>query len=193
MNFQDAVSHAKRSLAPVVELPSEAERLAALILHFCQEGDGASLQSIVNTSGSQLLSYEALGLAAASLLETDERLPAVLERWVLDVLRGTVVRPPMPKIAKSGWPGANNERDLMIFDAVKDLQKKGLTPSRNAMSPHTSGCDAVSEAMGLLGYPRLSYGTVKKIYEGVGRKIKAGGNPRLGVEISNRLRRSTSL
>ena len=69
ISYADAVDFAFDALVELDNLPSQIDRLAALIVQSCDHEDAASLASVIDESRSQALSFDALSRAAAILIK----------------------------------------------------------------------------------------------------------------------------
>lgn len=193
MEYEEAVEFAMDAMAGINDLPDEADKLAAIVLHFIANGDEASLSDVIELASSQALSYDALLRAVAELLKQERLPPPALRKWVILGLSGKLERPKVPHRFRNGWPGETIERDLMIYEAVCGLIALGINPSENSASgSETSGCHIVSEAARRLGHRRISYHLVRKIYANATRKKASGKDLWVGVDTINALIISTT-
>jgi len=187
ISFSEAVDIAYEMLLEIERLPSEAEKLAALIVHYCAQRDSRSLSSVIDSATDQALSYDALSLAAASLIARDVKLFGPVKEWTRQTLAGLNSRPPVPRRFAAGWPGNQEHRDLLIYDIVVELRNHGIQPTRNTTAAKVSGCDAVADAMILHRQRPCSYSGVRDCFYNLKNRFEGGGNPRLPVSIINRL------
>lgn len=186
-SFADSVDIAFSNLSQLSNLASECEKLAALVVHFCERSDEASLRSVIDASESQALSFDALSLASSSIIRRGDYLPPELASWTAACLAGEKTRPLVAPRFKRGWPGAQAERNLIIYETVRKLEERGVSATRNDSSPKTSACDAVAAAMLLRKASPSSFKDIKKIYMQVKSKIKSGSNPHLPHTLINEL------
>lgn len=193
ITYQEAVDFAYEALEEVSTFPDEVERLAASVLHFCENGDDASLQAVIRAAETQALSYDALSQAAGLILERGEPLPSPLAVWTGRRLSEQIERPKIPARFKRGWPGENQERDLVIYDLVTTFRDFGLTATRNDENKTNglSGCDAVAEAMSKRDLTPNTFRGVKAVYLRVKQEYAAGKRPGLGVSVTNELVKDT--
>lgn len=181
MTFDEAVA-AALEIINAAEFTSEEEKLADFALHFVGIGDHKSLQVMIAAAAlDQRLSYDALTRAAAELLIRGEALPPPLAEFAARALRAPDARPAVPTRFSRGWPGATDERDVMIYDLVNRLCRAGFAPSRNETSPPVSACDVVARAGALSGKCPSAYSTIWKIYSDVKKREKAGRLQRFSV------------
>jgi hypothetical protein len=81
--------------------------------------------------------------------------------WAAEAMLGAIERPP-----QRGRPASVADRDEVIFYAVRTLvHRTNLKPTRNAESKPESACDAVAQALSLLGRRPASYKSVARIWE----------------------------
>lgn len=192
MDYAAAVQLASEILEGVQELPDEADKLSALVLHFLDNEDMPSLNAVIAASERQALSHEALCRATATCLRQGRTMPQQLSEWAAQAILNPESRPARPHIFKKAWPGEATARNIRIYDAVCALQSHGVMPTHNDASPGgTSGCDAVAEALRQAGSNVRSYRTVLKIYADVKGRIESGNDLRVGVETITRLIKST--
>jgi hypothetical protein len=104
MSYTDAVDFAYEALAELDNLPDEIDRLAALIVHFCNREDAASLASVIDAGRSQALSFEALSRAAAILIRKGTALHPALATWTAQRLCGEIERPAISAVSKEDGP-----------------------------------------------------------------------------------------
>lgn len=187
--YQDAVNFAFAALDRIETFPSEADRLAALLLHYFENQDKSGLNSIFRASESQALAFDALSRASAVLVEKGEPLPPRLALWASHRLLDKVKRPKIPNRFKRGWPGEHKERDEFIYILVIKLRDYGISPTRNDAqgSWGESGCDAVAEAMAQRGLTPNTFKGIKKIYTRMNAKYAGGGMPDLGVALTSQM------
>ena len=186
MDFQDAVALATRELVLLKDLPNEAEKLALVIVAMSESGDTQFLQTVIDASQSQALSWDALRLAAADFLRWNS-LPPVLGRWLSDELEGLRPRPAVPRRFRTGWPGATETRNLLLHAVVGLLLAKGLTLTRNDTSAASSASDAVAVAMGHLRERPASHKEIAEIYRSLEARSRAGHDPKLSVAVISQL------
>lgn len=191
MNYKQAVEFAVDALEGFDTLPDEADKLAAMVLHFVEKGEDASYDHVIEASDRQALSYDALSRVVARLLAHGQLPPSRLRAWAVEALTGKRERPKVSPRFKTGWPGQHVERDLMIYDTVVALEARGMLATRNDTTSGGSGCDAVADAARKLGVPRLSYSAVKKVYMKTKRKIANNGDPWVSVDTVNNIIMST--
>lgn len=98
--------------------------------------------------------FEALKIVCAEMLRRHDELPHELANWIADTLVGKVKRPKQ----KGGRPRSSTYQ-AAIWMTVSQLVRWGWTKSRNDVSPSTSACDVVAEAL------TLSFDRVKEIAE----------------------------
>jgi len=186
-SFSDAVDVAFEMLGEITELSDEADKLAAFVFHYCALGDDKSLSEVITAANSQALSYDALTLTAATFITRDMSFPRLLKEWTSQALTGLISRPPVPTRFAAGWPGYQEQRDLLIYDLVVELRSYGIRPTRNTTTGRVSGCDAVADAMILRRQRPCSYSGVRDCYYKVKNCLERGSNPRLPVSILNQL------
>lgn len=162
--FADAVDFAYEALAELDSLPDEADKLAVFIVIYCDNGDDASLQMVIDAARTQALSFDALSRAGAIMVRRGGAIPPLLREWLGQHLSGEIKRPKISSRFKTGWPGATLERDLILHDLVTTFADFGLTATRNDASAPVSGCDAVAEAMARRKLRPQSYKDIKKIH-----------------------------
>ncbi|WP_127562825.1 hypothetical protein [Nioella ostreopsis] len=193
ISFQEAVDFAYEALEEIEGLPNEVDRLAAMVLHFCDNRDDTSLLSVIRAAETQALSYDALSQAAGLILERGQVLPSPLAVWTGRRLADQVERPKIPARFKRGWPGENQERDLVIYDLVAAFRDFGLTATRNDENKTNglSGCDAVAKAMSKRDLTPNTFRGVKAVYLRVKQEYAAGKRPGLGVSVTSKLVKDT--
>lgn len=191
MDFAEAVDFAADKLSVIQQLPTEADKLAAVIVHWSNEGDMGALATVVDAARSQALSRQALRLAGAELIRRGAPLPPVLATWLMDELKSNRKPPKTPPGFRRGWPGEKLERNLLLHAVVVSLREQGIAPTRNDEAPAVSGCDAVSKAIRRLGLKPLSFKHLKEIYGEIEAQYRTGRDPGIGVAVISQLIKDT--
>ena len=118
------------------------------------------LSALVEESGSNPLSYQALQNIVGALRRDDAQIPDELQAWIMDVAEG---KRKFPSAGRGRSPYRNQIRDELIVRAVRIVVDGGLKATRNEASVHESACDAVSQALKEHGI-ELSYDGVAKVW-----------------------------
>lgn len=192
MKFRDAVLFARERLTILHAVPSQARMISDLALDSFNNGRDDILNSLIELSLTQGLSWEATKLTAIELIAQRRELPYPLSNWLIDYLAGEIVEPKRPKRFSRGWPGEHTERDAEIHAVVVDLVAVGFEPAtRGDISSPTSACDAVARAMTELRIPPGSYKEIKRIYTDRKKDIAAGRNIQTPMSVMSELIKDT--
>ncbi|MGV8997291.1 MAG: hypothetical protein ACOH12_10140 [Parvibaculaceae bacterium] len=104
--------------------------------------------------------FDILSTIAAAYLDSGMCVPEMLGHWAADVLLGEKKRP-----ARRGkFEEGTGLRNTAIWLATRRLVHRGMIATRNDASAPTSACDAVAEALKLLGESPTTYASVKRIW-----------------------------
>lgn len=103
--------------------------------------------------------FDAMRLGIAFFLKQKEELPPEAMEWLVQYLRGELSRPKKRVGAKS-----KASRHSRISHIVGELVSKGMIATRNDVSPATSACDAVADALAKLGSEPATFQGVKRIW-----------------------------
>jgi hypothetical protein len=120
----------------------------------------AAISLVIDRADNYALSFDVLTVVAAKYLEADIAMPKVIAQWAAAMMRGEKKRP------KRNGKFANGtlERNTYIWPVTRKLVESGMMATRNDTSPPESACDAVAEALKLIGESPASYGSVKRIW-----------------------------
>lgn len=124
-----------------------------------------SIERLIKIAENNAANFDILSVVAASYIDAGVLMPEALGQWAVAVLQGEKKRPGRHgKFAKG-----TGLRDVCIWETVRRLVKRGMIATRNDASPATSACDAVAEALKLLGESPASYASVKRIWNDLQR------------------------
>ena len=115
------------------------------------------IPELIEVADSERVAWEALEMILKSLRTYGHPIPDELRAWAFDVADGTRVPP-------TGRRRSTAVRNVMIIDTVHTLVGCGLKGQRNEASEEHSACDAVAQALELLGDP-LSDAGVEKVWK----------------------------
>ena len=128
-------------------------------------GSRFPIERMTISAENNAANFDILSVVAASYIDAGVLMPEALGQWAVAVLRGEKKRPGRHgKFAKG-----TGLRDVCIWETVRRLVKRGMIATRNDASPATSACDAVAEALKLLGESPASYASVKRIWNDLQR------------------------
>lgn len=177
MSYREAVRLARGKLERLRDVPDQAEIMAAYALHDYVNGKGENIDTLVELSKTQGLSWDAAKLVAMEFISKGHSLPESLRDWTVAVLAGDVKKPKTPKRFSRGWPGDLIQRDIQIHAVVVELLQEGMPhPMANETSGHHSACHAVADALNELKMGNGKYDTVRKIYQKREDELKQGRN-----------------
>jgi hypothetical protein len=118
------------------------------------------IEQMISRAENNAANFDILAVIAAAYIDAGVLMPKALGQWAMAVLRGEKKRP-----ARHGkFAEGTGLRNLHIWEVTRILVKRGMTATRNDVSPATSACDAVAEALMLLGESPTSYASVKRIW-----------------------------
>lgn len=115
---------------------------------------------MVRNAPNTAANFDIATAIAATYMETGILMPDMLAKWAAAVLRGEQKRP----VRHGKFPEGTGLRNTNIWEVTRILVKRGMTATRNDVSPATSACDAVAEALKEMEESPSSYASVKRIW-----------------------------
>ncbi len=119
-----------------------------------------AISLVIDRADNYALSFDVLAVVAAKYLEADIAMPKVMAQWAAAMMRGEKKRPKR----NSKFANGTLERNTYIWPVTRKLVESGMMATRNDASDPESACDAVAEALKLIGESPASYGSVKRIW-----------------------------
>lgn len=190
IEFQAAVDAALKALEGIETAPDKIRFDAAIIVKAILSGsDDNALAKFVEGASEDSVKWEALAYACAHEIRNGKPLPAILAEWSAQSLTGAIQRSARLKSQSRSLPGDYIVRNLYIHDAVRELVSQGIQPTRSETTNSINACEAVAEALRIIGIPVTSYSKVKAIYERIHRQQQDAGLLRLLVsQLERRVR-----
>lgn len=127
-------------------------------------------ERIVSDAVSDPDAFDALRYGAAQLIAIGQDMSPSIRFWVTKYLHGKIERP-LTGPGSKGKDGLHAE----IFFMVSRLVELGLISTRNDASAPLSACDAVADAIKVLGMKPNSYDRVKVIYREMKKRQRPDG------------------
>lgn len=169
IDFEDAVERCKKlirsgltsGMAPSLD---GKEMLVSMPIPGFRKNIGANMirkepEELIAWAREDGEGYEVAKLAVAFQLERGDPLPDVVQKWLIQDLNGEIEKPPEKTgRKKKEW------FDILVWIAIQSRVNDGMTATRNDVSPPTSACDAVAEALVALGLSPRNYAGVKRIW-----------------------------
>jgi len=123
-------------------------------------GPKIPIEQMISRAENNAANFDILAVIAAAYIDAGVLMPKTLGQWAMAVLRGEKKRP-----ARHGkFAEGTGLRNLHIWEVTRILVKRGMTATRNDVSPATSACDAVAEALKQMEESPSSYASVKRIW-----------------------------
>jgi hypothetical protein len=167
LTFEDAVEIASKRIGRAVHKFSknaEADLLSGILAlrkygGLNRDWDEGAILLLLHDAKRNYWSYLALRFIAFYL---DDRVFPILSDWKRAMLLlGTFQ---VPKRPSGNSPFAKVHRDTLIVSEIRQLERCGFFPTRNAVSEAAeSACDVVVEALGR-AQQRINYKAVEKIW-----------------------------
>ena len=118
------------------------------------------IEQVVRNAPNTAANFDIAAAIAATYVETGIFMPETLAKWAAAVLRGEQKRP----VRRGKFAEGTGLRNIHIWEVARILVKRGMTATRNDVSPATSACDAVAEALKQMEESPSSYASVKRIW-----------------------------
>ena len=118
------------------------------------------IEQVVRNAPNTAANFDIAAAIAATYMETGILMPETLAKWAAAVLRGEQKRP----VRHGKFAEGTGLRNTNIWEVTRILVKRGMTATRNDVSPATSACDAVAEALKQMEESPSSYASVKRIW-----------------------------
>jgi hypothetical protein len=119
-----------------------------------------AIEQVVRNAANNAANFDIGAAIAVSYLENGILIAKTLAKWAAAVLRGEKKRP----VRHGKCAEGTLLRNINIREVTRILVKRGMTATRNDVSPATSACDAVAEALKQMEESPSSYASVKRVW-----------------------------
>ena len=176
ITYSEAVERAKFSLDSHVGYYQWFDDFKPLGLNYLDqilEMRGASYihhgpEKLILDAKKNPYAFDAMRLGIAFFLKQKETLPPEAKEWLMQYLRGELSRPAkrVGASSKAGW------HDTISY-IIGGFVAQGMMATRNDVSPATSACDAVADALAELGLEPATFHGVKRIWLATSPNLRA--------------------